>query len=224
MIKAIVTDIEGTTTSLAFVKEVLFPYSRSYLGTFVKDRQTDPIVVGLISDVAKEVNRELSLDEAIEQLLLWSNEDKKITPLKALQGLIWEDGYRRGAFVGHIYADVLPKLRQWHRQGISLYIYSSGSVYAQKLLFGNTLEGDLTPLFSGYFDTRIGGKRETESYKKIAQETGFKPEQTLFLSDIKEELDAAKAAGYQTVWLCRDSEPNATAEHLQVLDFNSIFV
>ncbi len=222
MIKAIVTDIEGTTTSLSFVKNILFPYARDHLAEFVSSHQIQAELQQIIAEVVKEVGRELTLDEVIEQLIEWSDQDKKITPLKSVQGLLWEDGYRRGAFVRHLYPDVLPNLHQWHAKNIALYVYSSGSVYAQKLLFGHTVEGDVTSLFSGYFDTRIGAKRDLQAYVRIAEQLQCVPEQLLFLSDIKEELDPAKAAGFKTVWICRDSVLNPNAEHVQVASFDEI--
>ena len=222
MIKAIVTDIEGTTTALTFVQEVLFPYARAHLADYVQQHSTSNEIKYILAEVSAELQRELTIDECITQLLIWSDEDKKITPLKALQGLIWEDGYRRGAFTGHIYPDVLPKLREWHAQGIALYVYSSGSVHAQKLLFGHTSEGDLTGLFDGFFDTRIGAKREAAAYARIAEQINVSPAEILFLSDIREELDAAQAVGYQTLWLCREGELSQNAAHQQVADFDAI--
>jgi len=224
MIKAIVTDIEGTTSSILFVKDVLFPYARANLADFVRRHEHDPQVKPLLDDVCKEVGLELSLEQIIAQLIQWIDEDKKVTPLKSLQGLIWEAGYRQGDFKGHLYADAAEKLKLWKADGLDLYVYSSGSVYAQKLLFGHTEYGDLTPLFSGYFDTHIGGKREQQSYDNIAKQLGMPPNQLLFLSDIKEELDAAKAAGFETIWLTRDSAPDPQAEHRQVNNFNQIDV
>ena len=145
-----------------------------------------------------------------------------MTPLKFLQGLLWEAGYQAGAFKGHIYKDAATYLMAWKTKGLDLYIYSSGSVHAQKLLFTHTEYGDLTPLFSGYFDTRIGGKKDQESYQKIAQQIGIPANQLLFLSDIKEELDAAKAAGFKTLWLTRDSIPDPQAEHTQISSFDGV--
>ena len=157
-------------------------------------------------------------------MLQWIDEDKKITPLKALQGMIWEEGFRRGDFTGHIYKDAARKLRHWKEQGKRLYVFSSGSIQAQRLLFGHSEYGDLTPLFSGYFDTTVGSKREADSYKKIASSIDIDPSHILFLSDIKEELDAAHAAGMQTVWLVRDGTLDAKAAHTQVRDFDAIAV
>lgn len=226
MIKAIVTDIEGTTSSLSFVKDVLFPYARAKLPDFVRQNLNDPQVSQLLADTCLEAGIDCTCatdpNAAIAQLIEWIDQDKKITPLKALQGLIWKAGYECGDFKGHLYPDAIANLKVWKEKGISLYVYSSGSVLAQKLLFGHTEVGDLTPLFSGFFDTNIGGKKEADSYLKIAEAIALPPESILFLSDIKEELDAAKAAGYQTFWLVRGLEPDVQAEHRQVTSFDNI--
>ncbi|MDO9047030.1 MAG: acireductone synthase [Methylobacter sp.] len=224
MIKAIVTDIEGTTSSILFVKDVLFPYARANLADYVRNHADAPQVKPLLKDVCKEVGSELSTGQIITQLIQWLDEDKKVTPLKSLQGLIWEAGYRQGDFKGHLYPDAAANLKAWKAEGLDLYIYSSGSVYAQKLLFAHTEYGDLTPLFSGYFDTHIGGKKEQNSYKNIAEQLETPANQLLFLSDIKEELDAAKAAGFETIWLTRESTPDPQAEHRQVNSFDQISV
>jgi enolase-phosphatase E1 len=222
MIKAIVTDIEGTTSSLSFVKDVLFPYARAHLPQFVHAHADTPVVSALLTEARKEAGKDLALEPLIAQFIQWLDADKKITPLKSLQGLIWEAGYRQGDFTGHVYPDAVEKLQSWKAQGLALYIYSSGSVYAQKLLFGHSEFGDLTPLFSGYFDTHIGGKREQASYVNIAEQLAISPEQLLFLSDIQEELDAAKAAGFKTIWLTRDQTPDPDAAHEQVSNFAQI--
>ena len=224
MIKAIVTDIEGTTSSLLFVKDVLFPYARANIADYVRNHADEPQVKPLLDDVCKEAGLELSLEQIIIRLVQWIDQDKKVTPLKSLQGLVWEAGYRQGDFKGHLYPDAAANLKAWKAKGLDLYIYSSGSVYAQKLLFAHTEYGDLTPLFSGYFDTHIGGKREQKSYGNIAEQLALPANRLLFLSDIKEELDAAKAAGFQTLWLTRDSTPDPQAEHRQVSSFDQISV
>ncbi len=224
MIRAILTDIEGTTTSVSFVFEVLFPYAREHMGEFLAAHADDAAVREQLAAVSREADRRLSDAQATELLVRWIDEDRKLTPLKALQGMIWEDGYRRGAFTGHVYPDVLRNLRTWHDAGIALYVYSSGSVQAQQLLFGHSDAGDLTPLFSGYFDTRIGNKRETASYGAIAERIGLPPGEILFLSDIREELDAARKAGLQTTWLVRDGHPDPAAAHPQVADFDGIHI
>jgi enolase-phosphatase E1 len=222
MIKAIVTDIEGTTSSLSFVKEVLFPYARANLADYVSRHQDEPQVKNLLKDACNEIGAELDTGQLIVQLIQWIDEDKKVTPLKSLQGLIWETGYQKGDFKGHIYQDAAENLKAWKAKGLDLYVYSSGSVYAQKLLFAHTQYGDLTSLFTGYFDTHIGSKKEQESYREIAKEIDIPADQILFLSDIKEELDAAKAAGFQTSLLIRDSAPDPQVEHQQVSNFDFI--
>ena len=222
MIRAVVTDIEGTTSSLSFVKEVLFPYTRAHLARYVAAHAHEPNVRALLDDANWEAGGGLDDAGIVAQLERWIDEDRKVTPLKSLQGLIWEAGYRNGDFKGHIYADAAAQLRAWHARGIKLYVYSSGSVYAQKLLFGHCEVGDLTSLFSGYFDTHIGGKREADAYRAIAEDIDLPASEILFLSDIVEELDAAQAAGMQTVQLVRDSELDMQPRHRQVRDFNAI--
>jgi len=221
MIKAILTDIEGTTSSISFVKDVLFPYAREHMEEFVTANLEDAAVRQALDDVDNEVGRLLNVDQAIKQLRAWIDEDRKITPLKALQGLIWEAGYLEGDFHGHVYADAVGQLRAWQKAGIDLYVYSSGSVHAQRLLFGHTEYGDLTPLFSGYFDTRIGAKTEADAYHRIQQQIGRPADEILFLSDIPAELDAARQAGMQTTQLVRD-EHAAPADHPAAHDFREI--
>lgn len=223
MIKAIITDIEGTTSSLSFVKDSLFPYARAHVAEFIHENTANEIVQALLADVNAEVSAELDLEQAITQLIQWMDDDKKITPLKSLQGLIWESGYKRGELTGHLYPDVIRNLQTWKAEGFDLYIYSSGSVYAQKLLFAHTEAGDLTPLFSGYFDTHIGNKQDSNSYENIVAYIGFPAEQLIFLSDIEAELNAAQTAGLQTIWLIREEDaPQTEATHQQVKDFDAI--
>lgn len=232
MIKAIVTDIEGTTTSLSFVKDTLFPYARANMADYIRRHEDDPQVKQLLDDVRREIGlifkpglgEGKKTGQLIDQLTRWIDEDKKVTPLKSLQGLIWQEGYERGAFHGHLYSDAVENLKAWRACGLELYVYSSGSVQAQKLLFAHTDYGDLTPLFSGYFDTHTGGKKEPESYRKIAGQAGYPADRLLFLSDIKEELDAARAAGFNTIWLSRDVTPDPHAEHPQVCSFDEISI
>ena len=222
MIKAVVTDIEGTTSSLSFVKDILFPYARAHIADYVRDHQNDLQVKKLLADVGAELNADLTLEAIVEQLIEWIDRDQKVKSLKSLQGLIWENGYLQGDFRGHVYPDAVENLKKWKACGRDLYVYSSGSVHAQKLLFAHTDYGDLTPLFSGYFDTAIGGKKEPASYRKIVQTTGYPAEKMVFLSDMKEELDAARKAGLQTIWLSRDAAPDPKAAHRQVESFDQI--
>lgn len=222
MIKAIVTDIEGTTSSLAFVKDVLFPYARARMAGFVRTHRSDPAVRRHLDEVRRMLDGRADDEKIIAQLIQWIDEDKKITPLKALQGMIWERGFKQGEFKSHVYEDAVRNLKQWHAQGIRLYVFSSGSVQAQKLLFAHTGYGDLTPLFSGYFDTTVGAKKEAGSYHKIAQTIGLAPGDILFLSDVKEELDAAHEAGMHTAWLLRAGGEVAAAGHLKARSFDDI--
>nr|WP_217275843.1 acireductone synthase [Corallococcus exiguus] len=202
--KAVVTDIEGTTSSIAFVKDVLFPFARKHLAEYIATHGQQAAVRQCLSD-ARTLAGEPGLDEVGTVALLqrWLDEDRKATPLKTLQGLIWADGYARGEIKGHVHSDAARALREWHSKGLRLYVYSSGSIAAQRLIFGYSVEGDLTPVFSGYFDTTTGPKVEAPSYTKIAQALELPPGDILFLSDNTAELDAAKQAGFRTAALDR---------------------
>lgn len=197
MIKAILTDIEGTTSSISFVADVLFPYARERMADYIAAHpaETAPILA--------EVEA-MEPGDPVQTLIRWIDEDRKITPLKAIQGMIWEGGFRSGTFTSHFYPDAVEALRRWHAAGLRLYVYSSGSVFAQKLLFAHTDLGDLTPLFSGWFDTTTGGKREAASYAKIAGAMDLPPADILFLSDVKQETDSALAAGMRALLIARD--------------------
>jgi enolase-phosphatase E1 len=222
MMKAIITDIEGTTSSLSFVKEILFPYARDHITAYITSHDNDPAIQEALNEARKIAGAELTTDQLIEAFIQWIDLDKKVTPLKTIQGLLWEKGYREGHFKGHIYADAVDSLRKWQRLGFKIFVYSSGSVYAQKLLFGHTEHGDLNPLFSGYFDTHIGVKTSPDSYSKIASSIEIQPENCLFLSDIKEELDAAHRSGMHVIWLTRTNRPDRRAVYPQVSSFNDI--
>lgn len=224
MIKAVLTDIEGTTSSIAFVHEVLFPYARARIAEFVAAQAGDPAVRAQLDEVGRSEGRALTPEQAGAVLQRWIDEDRKATPLKALQGVIWAHGYADGTLRGHVYADTPVWLRRWHQQGKRLYVYSSGSVAAQKLIFGHTDYGDLTPLFSGHFDTRIGGKRDPASYRAILGHIGLPGAEVMFLSDIAEELDAARAEGVQTCQLLRDAQTRASPAHRHAKDFSAVDV
>lgn len=222
MIRAIITDIEGTTSDIRFVHNVLFPFARENLPAFIKAHQQQEDVAQTLDNLRAEIGRpQATPEELIAVLFGFMDEDRKSTALKALQGMIWRDGYLNGSFTGHLYADVVPALKEWKAQGIDLYIYSSGSVAAQKLLFGYSDAGDVTSLFSGYFDTHVGAKRETRSYRNIAADIALPPGDLLFLSDIHQELDAAQEAGWNTVQLLR-GEADAESRHRQVNRFDKI--
>jgi enolase-phosphatase E1 len=221
MIRAIVTDIEGTTSSLSFVKEVLFPYARKHLGAYVRQHADMPEVRQALLDVAAYCGVSMNDEQCIAQLEQWIDEDRKITPLKFLQGLIWENGYLRDELAGDLYEDAATRLTRWHQEGLALYVFSSGSILAQKLLFGHTPYGDFNPLFSGYFDTTTGPKQEAESYRRIAAAIGFETNEILFLSDIAAELDAAQQAGMSTYQLVRKGTTPCN-RHFQAHDFSVI--
>ncbi|WP_248802325.1 acireductone synthase [Pseudomonas sp. MWU13-2100] len=204
-IKAILTDIEGTTSAVSFVFDVLFPYAARYLPDFVRQHAERPDVAMQLGAVRLDSGEPAAdVERVIEILLGWLVEDRKATPLKALQGMVWQQGYAAGLLKGHVYPDAVQALRDWHGQGYGLYVYSSGSIQAQKLIFGCSEAGDLSPLFSGYFDTTSGPKREAQSYRHISEAIGCPASQILFLSDIVEELDAARQAGLLTYGLARD--------------------
>ena len=223
----ILTDIEGTTSSISFVKDVLFPYARRALPGFVAARGEEPEVRAWLDAVGEETG---AADDAaiVATLQAWIDADRKHTALKALQGMIWADGYRDADFTAHIYPDAAEALQRWHAAGERMAVYSSGSVPAQKLFFGHSDAGDLTGLFSAWFDTEIGGKREASSYTRIAEALQVAPAELLFLSDVVAELDAAREAGLGTVLVDRlDDYPvprDATAAngHPRVTRFDAI--
>ena len=204
-VRAILTDIEGTTSAVSFVFDVLFPYAREHLPAFVRRHAAEAEVATQLEAVRAESGEaDADIERVIEILLGWIAEDRKATPLKALQGMVWEQGYRAGALKGHVYPDAVATMRRWQHEGYQLYVYSSGSIQAQRLIFGCSEAGDLSPLFSGYFDTTSGPKREAASYVRIAEAIGRPPAEILFLSDVLQELDAARAAGMCTCGLARE--------------------
>jgi enolase-phosphatase E1 len=197
----VLTDIEGTTSSISFVRDVLFPYARRELPGFVRTHGHDPEVRRWLDAVAAEQGGICQDAVIVETLQGWIDQDRKHTALKALQGMVWEAGYRHRDFTAPLYPDVVPALRAWHAAGHALAVYSSGSVPAQKLLFSHTDAGDLTPLFRGFFDTEVGHKRDADSYRLIADRLDRATADVLFLSDVVEELDAAREAGMRTTLL-----------------------
>lgn len=223
-IRAVLTDIEGTTSSISFVKDVLFPYARAHLPEFVAAHRNDPDVRRWLAATATEIGiDDPDSPRVIGTLLGWIDADVKATPLKALQGMIWKAGYASGAYRAHMYPEVPERLRAWKSQGRQLYVYSSGSVPAQQLFFSHTEAGNLAPLIDGWFDTETGGKRESDSYTRIAAAIGLPAAAIVFLSDITGELDAAHAAGMATVQLCRPPEAcPQSAAHRCVADFDAI--
>jgi enolase-phosphatase E1 len=224
----ILTDIEGTTSSISFVKDVLFPYARRKLPGFVRERGNEPEVRRWLDQVALEHGGICSDEVIIETLQGWIDQDRKHTALKALQGMVWEDGYRDADFTAHIYPDAAEALQRWAADGHAMAVYSSGSVAAQVLFFGHSDAGDLTPLFEAFFDTELGGKREPASYRGIAERLGRAPPSIVFLSDVVEELDAAREAGLGTVLVDRREDypqprtGEATHGHPRVASFAAI--
>ncbi|MDQ3203697.1 MAG: acireductone synthase [Pseudomonadota bacterium] len=217
-IKAILTDIEGTTSAVSFVFDVLFPYAASHLPAFVREHADRADVAEQLDAVRRDSSEpDADVERALEILLGWIAEDRKATPLKALQGMVWEQGYQAGELKGHVYPDAVDALKRWHLEGYALFVYSSGSIQAQKLIFGCSEAGDLSSLFSGYFDTTSGPKREAQSYVRIADAIGLDASQILFLSDIVEELEAARLAGMLTCGLAR--EGGELAGHVTVESF-----
>jgi enolase-phosphatase E1 len=205
-IQWILTDIEGTTTEFSFVYDILFPYFRAHMDQWktVDSAPMNDVLEQTRLLVLEEQSINLTSNEALfEQLRQWSIEDRKVTPLKTFQGMVWEQGFKSGAIKGQIYPDVKPALERWTAMGMKLAIFSSGSIAAQKQLFGFSTEGDLTPYFSAYFDTTTGMKRDEQTYQLIAQQLQASANSVLFLSDISQELEAANAAGIRTLQLVR---------------------
>lgn len=198
----ILMDIEGTTTSISFVHDVLFPYARTRMSTFLSTHSENKEVAIEVDALRSRLGLS-SLTDVVSTLDRWMGEDRKETELKSLQGLLWRDGYMSGDFTGHVYPDVSDALSRWKDAGIQLAVYSSGSVAAQKLLFQYSDAGNLDALFDANFDTRVGHKREKASYLEIARQLGSPATEIVFLSDIGEELHAASEAGMSSVQLMR---------------------
>ena len=181
MIRTILTDIEGTTSSISFVHDVLFPFASEHLPDFVREHREAPEVADQLSVVAEQSGVDRSdTEELIRVLQDWIAEDRKEGSLKSLQGMVWAQGYRSGELKGDIYPDAAEYLRRWHERGLALYVYSSGSVQDQKLIFGFSREGDFTPLFSGYFDTAVGGKKQASRTVILLPSLVFPPRRCCF--------------------------------------------
>ena len=238
-VRGVVLDIEGTTTPISFVYDVLFPYARANLREFLETHGP----TGLLAEVANQLREEHAADVArgdsppplpadvssgnavdLEPYVLWlMDRDRKSPGLKLLQGLIWQRGFADGTLRGELFPDVAPALDRWRSRAIDVAIYSSGSVLAQRLIFGHTPDGDLTPRISQFFDATIGPKREADSYRQIASELHRSPNELLFVSDVHAELTAARAAGFQTMLCVRPGNPEpARDDEATVESFDDI--
>lgn len=204
-------DIEGTTTDINFVHKILFPFSRERMNEFVtkNEKTLSPHINEVKKTIKDEGGKDTELSAVVRTLIKWIDEDRKHKALKEIQGLIWEEGYKNGAFKGHVYQDVRPFFENLHASGYLIGIYSSGSIHAQKLILANSNAGDLTPFIKYYFDTQVGPKREKMSYQNIAIKAQLPPPEIHFFSDIPEELKAAELAGFRVSHVLRDgTEPS----------------
>jgi enolase-phosphatase E1 len=224
----VVLDIEGTLTATSQVHVVLYDYARPRLAGWIEAHPDDPEVRDAVAQVKKlgGLRESASTDEVVAVLHRWMATDQKFASLKTLQGLIWQHGYRLGELTTTFFPDVVPALRAWHRSGLNLAVFSSGSVAGQIASFSRTTDGDLTMLFSRHFDTvNAGPKREEPSYRAMTKELGVDPGTVVFLSDVPAELDAAAMAGWRTVGLARAGEPYAGADfgpHPTISSFDQI--
>jgi enolase-phosphatase E1 len=240
----VLLDIEGTTTPITFVHDVLFPYARVRVRAYLEEAASDPEIRQIIEDLRRELpgsgfvppaeNQEAveraraasrePRDADIVRYVYWlMDRDRKSGPLKALQGRIWEQGYATGALRGEVYPDVPEAFARWTAGGVRIGIYSSGSVLAQKLLFANSTAGDLSRFLSGYFDTAVGAKKEAVSYRRIVEALGLAASRVLFVSDVAAELDAAREVGLPTVLAVRPpARPPESSAHAAVESFDEI--
>lgn len=232
MIRALLLDIEGTTTPIAFVHEVLFPYASAHAKEFLANNIDNDDVRADIQRLREEHAADVSdgqqppaLSDSPAAYVEWLiARDRKSTGLKSLEGKIWRQGYTDGSLKSQVYADVAPAFARWRARGWTINVFSSGSVLAQQLLFAHTEAGDLTGFISGYFDTTVGKKAEAESYRKISQTLNTHPDEVLFISDVVAELDAAKEAGMQTLLSIRPgNQPQRDEEkYSAIYSFESV--
>jgi enolase-phosphatase E1 len=209
-VRVVLLDIEGTTTPIEFVYKTLFPYASTHLESFLSARLSEPEICAIVEDLKAEHAKDAAatlappewphdskdeLRDCVAYVRWLMGRDSKCTPLKSLQGAIWQRGFEDGELHGEVYPDVPLAFARWRRQGRELAIYSSGSVLAQKLLFGSVLSGDLTRQIRDFFDTGVGVKTASESYMKIAATMEKAPRELLFLSDAAKEVEAARSAG-----------------------------
>lgn len=224
-LRAVILDIEGTTTPIAFVYQVLFPYARAKLRVFLEGHAADPDIRSLVERLRRERAADPDAPSPVAQYVEWAmDRDRKSTALKELQGIIWAGGYERGEIKGDVFPDVAPALARWRARGLDVAIFSSGSVLAQRLLFAHSNAGNLTPLIRWYFDTTTGPKTSPESYRRIAETIGISPGAVLFISDAIPELEAAFAAGMQTRLAVRpgNRETPASTGHRRIHSLDEV--
>ncbi|MGC8677395.1 MAG: acireductone synthase [Hydrogenobaculum sp.] len=219
MIKAILTDIEGTTSSISYVKEVMFEYSKIRLKDYIQKHWEEEHIKDIINALSQKLDKNIDLETAVLVFKDFIEKDIKDTLLKELQGHIWEEGFKSGELKGHIYEDAYLKLKELKEKGYKIFVYSSGSIKAQQLFFGYSVYGDITYLFDGFFDTTVGSKKDKNSYIKIASTTEIEPQAFLFLSDVKDEIKASKEAGMNAILVSRDKP---CEEKDCIRDFNDI--
>ena len=237
--QAILLDIEGTTTSIRFVYDTLFPFARAHVAAFLdaqwaaSEVQSDVDALrtqaaidrrdGLEAPLIPEGTGQDAREAAIANVLWQMDSDRKTTGLKSLQGKIWKQGYAEGDLKGHVYDDVTPALRAWSRGNVPVYIYSSGSVAAQKLLFAHSIEGDLTSLLHGYFDTTTGPKKVASSYTAIAEALALPVGDVLFVTDNLAEAQAARESGMPAIISVRPGNPALPPHDFETLSsFDSL--
>jgi enolase-phosphatase E1 len=220
-VRAVLIDLEGTAIPANFMTGTLIPFARDRLGSFIGQHAEDVDVEEALWETGRLMGGyELKPAEAEALLLRWMKQDRKATPLKFLQGLIWQEGFEAGLIKSEIYPDVAGSLKTWSAAGLRLFVYSSNSELAQRLILGRAPSGDLTSLFEGFFDTTAGQKIEPASYDAIAKKLDLSPAAILVLCDNEEELDTAKSAGFATVRI--DREGGVKSRHAVSPDFPSL--
>jgi enolase-phosphatase E1 len=223
LIRGILLDIEGTTTPITFVYDVLFPFVRRHIAGYVKQADLTDLEREYKEDVRQGSNPPPWSAEPVAYINWLMDQDRKSTALKNIQGRIWMEGYQQGELQGEVFQDVPPALERWHRDRIDVRIFSSGSVLAQRLLFSSTHAGDLTKLLNGYFDTTTGPKGDAKSYTEIAAQFNLAAADILFISDVTRELDAARAAGMRTLLCIRPgNHPQPPHDHAEIISFEKI--
>lgn len=221
--RGLLFDLEGTTTSLAFVKDELFPYARRRIPGFLHDHRDEPAIRPIVARLAQQLGTDPADLTTIGAVLQnWIDEDRKDPDLKELQGFVWEEGYRGGAYQGHLYPDVVPFWERARAAGALLAIYSSGSEQAQRLLLQHSGGGDVSGLIARHFDTRVGAKTDPASYARIATSLELAPPEIEFFSDAVPELDAARAAGLRTCRVLRPGVPRLPHGHPEIATFSEL--